>query len=89
MAHPGGNVTGFSFIDFTIFGRSLQLLKQMAPGVTHVGFMFRPADNPYYDTKLQSLAADKQILPTEIVRVTVGSVAEMESQCGQKLGVLL
>src|SRR5262249_14949447 len=41
MAHPGGNVTGFSFIDFPLFGRSLQLLKQMAPGVTRVGFMFR------------------------------------------------
>jgi hypothetical protein len=24
MAHPGGNVTGFLFIDFPIFGRSLQ-----------------------------------------------------------------
>jgi hypothetical protein len=33
-----GNVTGFSFIDFPFFGRSLQLLKQIAPGV--FGFMF-------------------------------------------------
>jgi putative ABC transport system substrate-binding protein len=37
---PGGNVTGFSFIDFPFFGRSLQLLKQMAPGVIRGGFMF-------------------------------------------------
>ena len=80
MAHPGGNVTGFSFIDFPLFGRSLQLLKQMAPGVIRVGFMFRPADHPYYDTKLKSFAADRQILPTEIVRVTVGSDAEVEGQ---------
>ena len=35
-----GNVTGFSFIDFPFFGRSLQLLKQMAPGVIRGGFMF-------------------------------------------------
>ena len=79
MAHPGGNLTGFSFIDFPLFGRSLQLLQQMAPGVAHVGFMFRPADLPYYDTKLQSLA-NKQTDPTEIVRVAVDSIAEVESQ---------
>jgi hypothetical protein len=61
MAHPGGNVTGFLFIDFPLFGRSLQLLKQMAPGVIRVGFMFRPADHPYYGTKLKSFAADRQL----------------------------
>jgi putative tryptophan/tyrosine transport system substrate-binding protein len=80
MAHPGGNVTGFSFIDFPLFGRSLQLLKQIAPGVTHVGFMFRPADHPYYDTKLKSLAADEQVLPTEVVSAPVTSNAEIENQ---------
>ena len=36
----GGNITGFSFIDFPFFGRSLQLLKQMAPGEIRGGFMF-------------------------------------------------
>jgi putative ABC transport system substrate-binding protein len=89
MSHPGGNVTGFSFIDFPLFGRSLQLLKQIAPGVTHIGFMFRPADHPYYETKLKSFAADKQIIPTEVVRVPVGSNAEIESQVAklaEKLG---
>ncbi len=78
MAHPGGNVTGFSFIDFPLFGKSLQLLRQIAPGVTRVGFMFRPADHPYYDAKLKSLATE--VLPTEVVRAAVGSKAEIESE---------
>jgi putative tryptophan/tyrosine transport system substrate-binding protein len=76
----GGNVTGFLFIDFPLFGRSLRLLKQMAPGVIRVGFMFSPANHPYYDSKLKSFAADRQILPPEIVRATVGSDAEVEGQ---------
>jgi putative ABC transport system substrate-binding protein len=80
MAHPGGNVTGFSFIDFPLFGKSLQLLKQMAPGVTHVGFMFRPADHLYYDTKLKLLASDEHVLPTEVVSAPVTSNAEIENQ---------
>jgi putative ABC transport system substrate-binding protein len=78
MARPGGNVTGFSFIDFPLFGKSLQLLRQIAPGVTRVGFMFRPADHPYYDAKLKLLATE--VLPTEVVRAAVGSNAEIESE---------
>jgi putative ABC transport system substrate-binding protein len=27
LAHPGGNVTGLSFIDFPLFGKSLELLR--------------------------------------------------------------
>jgi putative ABC transport system substrate-binding protein len=34
MAHPGGNTTGFSFIEFGISAKWLELLKQIAPGVT-------------------------------------------------------
>ena len=71
MAHPSGNVTGFSFIDFALFGKSLQLLRQIAPGVRRVGFMFRPADHPSYDAKLKLFAADQQVLPTEVVRAAV------------------
>jgi putative tryptophan/tyrosine transport system substrate-binding protein len=80
LAHPGGNVTGFSFVDFPLFGKSLELLRQIAPKVTRVGLMFRAADHPYYDKYLQSLAADKQILPTVLARAAVGSEAEIEGE---------
>jgi putative ABC transport system substrate-binding protein len=42
MAKPGGNVTGFSTLEPTIAGKWLQLLKKIAPGVTHVT---RPKDD--------------------------------------------
>ncbi len=80
LAHPGGNVTGFSFVDFPLFGKSLELLRQIASKVTRVGLMFRAADHPYYDKYLQSLAADKQILPTVLARAAVGSEAEIEGE---------
>jgi putative ABC transport system substrate-binding protein len=80
LAHPGGNVTGFSFVDFPLFGKSLELLRQIAPKVTRVGLMFRPADHPYYDDSLKSLAADKQILPTVVAQAAVGSEAEIEGE---------
>jgi putative tryptophan/tyrosine transport system substrate-binding protein len=34
LARPGGNITGFASIDNSLAGKLLQLLKQIAPGVT-------------------------------------------------------
>jgi putative tryptophan/tyrosine transport system substrate-binding protein len=39
MARPGGNITGFSFIEFGISGKWLELLKQIAPDVTRVAVL--------------------------------------------------
>ena len=36
LAHPGGNATGFSNIEFSLNSKSLELLKEVAPGVTRV-----------------------------------------------------
>src|SRR5262245_14190935 len=47
LAKPGGNVTGFSVFEPSIAGKWLQLLKEIAPGVTHVAVMFNPATAPY------------------------------------------
>jgi putative ABC transport system substrate-binding protein len=83
LAHPGGNVTGLSFVDFALFGKSLELLRQIAPTLTRVGLMFRPADHPYYDDYLKSFAADKRILPTAVSRAAVATAAEIESEVGK------
>jgi ABC-type uncharacterized transport system substrate-binding protein len=34
MAHPGGNITGFSNFEYSISGKWAELLKQIAPNVT-------------------------------------------------------
>jgi hypothetical protein len=39
VAHPGGNITGFSYIDFSMLGKALQLLKQVAPSIDRVGLL--------------------------------------------------
>jgi putative tryptophan/tyrosine transport system substrate-binding protein len=36
LEHPGGNATGFMVAEFGVSGKSLQLLKQIAPSVTRV-----------------------------------------------------
>src|SRR5262249_41384721 len=38
LARPGGNATGFSIFDYSLGGKWLEVLKQIAPGVTRVGY---------------------------------------------------
>ena len=44
LARPGGNATGFTHYEYSISGKWLELLKQVAPGVTRVG-VIRDADH--------------------------------------------
>jgi putative ABC transport system substrate-binding protein len=45
LAQPGGNVTGFTLMEFSMFGKILDLLKQIAPKTIQVGLVFNP-ENP-------------------------------------------
>ena len=42
LARPGGNATGFSLFDYSMGGKWLELLKQIAPGVTRVAVIRDP-----------------------------------------------
>jgi len=54
LAHPGGNITGFTFVEYSMFGKSLELLRQLVPTVARVAFIFNPDTSPYYDKFLPS-----------------------------------
>jgi putative tryptophan/tyrosine transport system substrate-binding protein len=43
FAHPGGNITGFSLFEYTLSGKWLELLKEIAPGVTRAAVLRDPA----------------------------------------------
>jgi len=42
LSHPGGNITGFTFIDFPLIGKWLEMLKEIAPDVRRMTLMFNP-----------------------------------------------
>jgi len=46
LARPGGNITGFTSFEVSIFGKTLALLKQIAPAITHVAFIYNPDKGP-------------------------------------------
>jgi putative ABC transport system substrate-binding protein len=43
LAHPGGNATGFMFVDYGMAGKWMELLKEIAPGVQRVAVIRDPA----------------------------------------------
>jgi ABC-type uncharacterized transport system substrate-binding protein len=43
LARPGGNATGFTLFEYGIGGKSLEVLKEIAPRVTRVGVLRDPA----------------------------------------------
>jgi putative ABC transport system substrate-binding protein len=43
LARPGGNATGFLLFEYSLSGKWLELLKQIAPGLTRVAVLRDPA----------------------------------------------
>jgi hypothetical protein len=46
LAHPGSNVTGFSFIEPEIVGKWINLLADVRPDLSRVALMFNPDPQP-------------------------------------------
>ncbi len=78
LAHPGGNITGFSFIEFEIVGKWINLLRDIKPNLSRVALMFNPGTAPYYDGYLRSFKALPQRTSVEVNAVYVRSVAEVD-----------
>jgi putative ABC transport system substrate-binding protein len=79
VGRPGGNITGFSFMDYSMIGKALGLLKEIAPNVIRVGFLFNPDDYPYYEVYLRSSGGLQQALSVEVAPLRVHSDVEIES----------
>jgi putative ABC transport system substrate-binding protein len=58
LARPGGNVTGFTVFEYSMSGKWLQLLKEIAPGVTRVAVLRDPsiASGPAQFAGIQAVA---------------------------------
>ena len=57
LARPGGNITGFAFVEFPIVGKWLEMLKEIAPGIRRAMLIFNPQTAPYYSNYVRELEA--------------------------------
>jgi len=79
LAHPGGNITGFTFVEYAMFGKSLDLLRQAAPAAARVAFLFNPDTSPYYDRFLPQFATEARAHSVEVTSARVHSEAEIDA----------
>jgi putative ABC transport system substrate-binding protein len=60
LGRPGGNLTGFALYEPSMGGKWLELLKQIAPGVTRVALLFNPATTvpvKFYMSSIEAAAS--------------------------------
>jgi len=76
---PGGNVTGFTNIEPTMAGKWLELLKEVAPRVSRVAFLFNPATAPYAESYLSPFKRAAASLAVEAIAAPVRNTSELES----------
>jgi putative ABC transport system substrate-binding protein len=79
FARPGGNVTGFTTMEPTMAGKWLELLKEIAPRVNRVAFLFNPATAPYAEIYLNPFKAAAASFAVEAIAAPVRDRSELES----------
>jgi putative tryptophan/tyrosine transport system substrate-binding protein len=78
LATPGGNITGFTFIEFSMVGKWIEMLKDVSLDLSQVALMFNPDTAPYYDVYLRSFESAPRSIPVNIKATPVRNVVEIE-----------
>jgi ABC-type uncharacterized transport system substrate-binding protein len=80
LAHPGGNITGFTNLEPSMGPKLLQLLKEVVPHTGHVAVMFNPIVSPeggsYF---LKPVEAAGPLLNVTVSAAPVNNPAEIEA----------
>src|SRR5262249_40181811 len=77
LARPGGNATGFMSYEFSIAGKWLELLKEIAPAVTRVAVL-RDASQAFATSMFATMQAVAPPLRVEVIPVNMRNAAEIE-----------
>ena len=77
LAYPGGNITGFTNYEFSMGGKWLGFLKEVAAGTTHVAVIFNP-DNPALPGQLRSIEAAGPTLGIQVAAKSARNPEEFE-----------
>jgi putative tryptophan/tyrosine transport system substrate-binding protein len=75
---PGGNVTGFTFVESAMGGKWVELLKEMAPRTVRVALLFNPATAPSLKFYMPSIQAAASAFGIQATTGPVHSTDEIE-----------
>ncbi len=76
FAHPGGNITGFTSVEFSFASKWLGLLRDVVPGLANVMVLYTP-DNPNLTGFLRTIEAAAKALQVNFHATSVTTAAEL------------
>ena len=77
MARPGGNATGFVAFEYSVSAKWLELLKEIAPGVTRAAVLWEP-DLNVGSGQLNAIRAAAPSINMQIIPVDVRDAGDLE-----------
>jgi putative ABC transport system substrate-binding protein len=83
QARPGGNITGFTFVEFAMIGKWLELLKEIAPGVKRITLLFNPQTAAYYPFFLREFGANAASLAAKVSATPIREGAEIDAAAAE------
>jgi putative tryptophan/tyrosine transport system substrate-binding protein len=79
LARPGANITGFTNFEFSMIGKWVELLKEIAPRTKRIAVIFNPETAPYTPRYLHPFEDAARSFAAEPATVPVHSDSEIES----------
>jgi putative ABC transport system substrate-binding protein len=89
LAHPGGNITGFTDYDGPLAGKWLEMLTQITPKVSRVFVVYNPATAPFAGLMLRTIEEAARTLHVTVEPAPVHDAASIAAIASRKDGGLL
>jgi len=79
LSQPGGNITGFTNLEFQMGTKWVELLREIAPSTKSTAVVFNPATAPYGEEFFREIKAAASAFGIEAIAMTVNDVAGLEA----------
>jgi putative tryptophan/tyrosine transport system substrate-binding protein len=79
ITKPGGNLTGFSMYEFSVGGKWVDLLKEIAPSLSRVAVMFNPDTSPQSKFFMRPIEAAAPSHGVRAIATPVRTTPEIEA----------
>jgi putative ABC transport system substrate-binding protein len=89
LAHPGGNITGFTDYDGPLAGKWLEMLTQVTPKVSRAFVVYNPATAPFAALMLRTLEEAGRTLHVAVEPAPVHDAASIAALASLKEGGFL
>jgi putative tryptophan/tyrosine transport system substrate-binding protein len=78
LNRPGGNVTGMTFFINTLGAKRLELLRELVPSATVIGFLINPR-NPSSESQINDVQIAARALGVDLLILNAGSEREIDA----------